>query len=104
MSEAKYKVGDVVVSVCHPKPRAITRVLTCYAFADGTGMYCESELTPYVRPLEVGDRVRLWHGGQYESRTIKAIHNGSAWLWCDKGTHVTRPLYDLERIPEEAGK
>ena len=101
MSEAKYKVGDVVVSVCHPKPRAITRVLTCYAFADGTGMYCESELTPYVRPLAVGDRVRHKYA-EYEG-VIDAIRGPKASVWACGQWNVWA-IANIERIPEEAGK
>jgi hypothetical protein len=103
MSEAKYKVGDEVVSVCHPKPRVITRVLTCYAFSDGTGLHCESELTPYVRPLAVGDRVRATSGMK---GVIVATHNGEYWV--DRGKEYggcnTYQAKELERIPTEAGK
>ncbi len=64
--------------------------------------YDEEELTPYVKPLGVGDRVRSSSfSGVY---CIKAIHMESAWIWSDDGKYVTRPLYDLERIPTEANQ
>ena len=102
MSEAKYKVGDEVRVPDIETPLTIVAVETCYKFSPVGALWREEELTPYVNPLGVGDRVRSSSfSGVY---CIKAIHNESAWIWSDDGKYVTRPLYDLERIPTEAGQ
>ena len=100
---AKYSIGQVMSLPHHSHPLPIAEVVTCYRFVKDIGaLWREEELTPYVNPLGVGDRVRSSSfSGVY---CIKAIHNESAWIWSDDGKYVTRPLYDLERSPTEAGQ
>jgi len=103
MSEAKYKVGDEVIPGGQSKPLKIVQVVTCYRFSEFGSLWCENELTPYVRPLEVGDRVRATSGMK---GVIVATHNGEYWV--DRGKEYggcnTYQAKELERIPTEAGK
>lgn len=111
MSDAKYKVGQEVTYGEARGPAVVVAVRPAgwvYDLRWGNGAkdvvhgYRECDLTPYVPPLGVGDRVRSSSfSGVY---CIKAIHMESAWIWSDDGKYVTRPLYDLERIPTEANQ
>jgi len=111
MSEAKYKVGDEVETVGGVvRLRAtIEAVRTLYRLRFENGitngvMWDEHELTPYVRPLAVGDRVRACASGC--QGVIIATHKNEFWV--DRGERygcVTYHADELERIPtEEAGK
>lgn len=101
MSEAKYKVGDEVTIRQLRKPHKIEAVKEQYYIRD-EGWHDAHELTTYVRPLEVGDRVRII-GGDIERRII-AISKAEAWTVTDADTYLSRPIADLERIPTETGK
>ncbi len=108
MSEAKYKVGDEVETAGGVvKLRAtIEAVRTLYRlrFANGITnevLWDEHELTPYVPPLAVGDRVR--HVPTGASGTIGAIRNLRAAVWCGAGWSDWC-ITNCERIPTEAGK
>jgi len=116
MSEAKYKVGQelqtnegdrhiveeirhrYVVRRTHAEPVKGVR-LTVGAINE----YREEDLTPYVRPLAVGDRVRCKADHAY-SGVIDAIRDGKACLWRSYMAWDTMQIQYLERIPPEAGK
>jgi hypothetical protein len=102
MSEAKFKVGELMSLPHHSHPLPIAEVVTCYRFVKDIGaLWREEELTPYVKPLGVGDRVR--HIPTGASGVIGAIRNLKAAVWVGGGWSdwcVT----NCERIPTEAGQ
>jgi hypothetical protein len=104
MSEAKYKVGQEMASPRFAGPRKITAVRHFYQLEPTDVLWGEDELTPYVRPLAVGDRVRAYASGC--QGVIIATHKNEFWV--DRGERygcVTYHADELERIPtEEAGK
>lgn len=103
MGEAKYKVGQEMASPRFAGPRKITAVRHFYQLEPTDVLWGEDELTPYVRPLAVGDRVRATSGMK---GVIVATHNGEYWV--DRGKEYggcnTYQAKELERIPTEAGK
>ena len=109
MSEAKYKVGDDVRVPAVSDPLTIVAVETCYRFSPNGALWREDELTPYVPPLAVGDRVRHINLSDRPLGEIAAIKNDVAAIWCDWETDgdfdwFGFPLRTLQRIPTEAGK
>lgn len=95
--QAKFKVGDEVQF--KGQHGTVEEVITCYSIRTATGetfIRSEADVSTYVARVKVGDRVRIYNHDVWYS--VQAIHNESAWLWDDSGTHVTRPLYDIHRI------
>ncbi len=104
MSEAKYKVGDEVWVPGISVPRTIVAVQTCYQFSSDGALWREEELTPYVRPLGVGDRVRYTgdHGG---GGIVRHIEGDEVCYLSDSARGlIIRNIVKLERIPAEAGQ
>lgn len=105
MSEAKYKIGDEV-TIWGKTPCKVEACRTYYDVRKlaNDELVCgfrESDLSPYVRPLAVGDRVRHIPTGALG--TIDAIRNGKACVWYGNGWDDWR-IDSLERIPTEAGQ
>jgi hypothetical protein len=108
MSEAKYKVGDVMTLPHHSHPLPIAEVVTCYRFVKDIGaLRREEELIPYVPPLGVGDRVR-WHRDHLNDPHMKILAIDGDTAWCKRiglvNGYVSLALSSIERIPTEAGQ
>ena len=108
MDGTECKVGGEVVIIDGGQPAVITEVLTVVRLRLPNGMnsgfyYRPEELTPYVRPLAVGDRVRCNRDPYYVGKIVyrnekeACVEDDRGDLWCP-------PIHILERIPEEAGK
>jgi hypothetical protein len=104
MSEAKYKVGQVMSLPHHSHPLPIAEVVTCYRFVKEIGaLWREEELTPYVKPLGVGDRVR-WKISHDCCGALRYMNPKWSCIEEDNGALSIFPTNDIERIPTEAGK
>jgi hypothetical protein len=109
---AKYKVGQEVQTSDGDRHEVVGfkyAVKRIYAkpiagIPHGIGClntYEESDLTPYVRPLQVGDRVRLMKDEQ--PWKIVAVDDLYAWIRSEwGGQHKTAAMNILERIPTES--
>ena len=104
MNEPKFKIGQVMVNPHNANPLPIAEIVTCYRFVKDIGaLWREDELSPYVRPLAVGDRVRRTDNDR--TGTLKAVHGHEACYLADSGCGlVVVKLANLERIPTEAGQ
>lgn len=103
MSEAKYKVGQEVAVDGRQEPQTIESVTHWYKMTGSDYLWREDALTPYVRPLAVGDRVRYTgnHGG---GGIVRAIEGDEVCYLSDSARGlIVRNIANLERIPD-AGK
>ena len=114
MSEAKYKVGQelqtsdgdrhIVEEIRYRYVVKRVYAVPMPGVRPGIGClnsYDEEELTPYVPPLGVGDRVR--HKWATFTGVIDAIRGGKASVWCGQ-SWAEWDLKNLERIPPEANQ
>jgi hypothetical protein len=107
MSNAKYKVGDVMSLPHHSHPLPIAEVVVCYQFSPDGALWREEELTPYVKPLGVGDRVR-WHRDHLNDPHMKILAIDGDTAWCKRiglvNGYVSLALSSIERILTEANQ
>jgi hypothetical protein len=99
MMGAKYKVGDEVTVSRVRGPHKIEAVKEQYYIRD-EGWFNACALTPYVRPLQVGDRVKADSGMM---GVVCYVHANEACFIADDDKELwIDDLDNLQRIPEEA--
>ena len=109
--EAKHKVGDSIRNMATDKIGRVTKaeIVARYRVKwdgelnESPCVWFDNELTTYVRPIAVGERVRYIRAGG--TGTVRHIENGEAcWMADDGRGLIVSRLTNLERIPTEEAK